>query len=148
MIWKSGSSWKSCPSWAPARALQLEAERKSERRQKRAGPSRRALSPWAGTRARGRRSRRPTQSRRLWRQRRRQLSGRWPPAVGVITFFVCGAFGVGEAVQAAGRGRRAAQLWSCTTGAVGMVAQFLGGGLLNQRVEILIISAPKASWEF
>lgn len=73
--------------------------------------------------------------------------GRRRRPVGGFTFFVCGAFGVGEAAQAAGGGRRAAELWSWTTGAVGMVAQLLGGGLLNQRVEILT-SAPKASWEF
>lgn len=50
-----------------------------------------------------------------------------------ITFFICGAFGVGEAVQVAGRGSCAAELWCLTTGAIRVVSQFLGGGLLHQK---------------
>lgn len=88
----------------------------------------------------------PAETKRPSALRETAASGRRRP-VGVFTFFVCGAFGVGEAVQAAGRGRGAAELWSWTTGAVGVVAQLLGGGLLNQRAEILIIAAPKACWE-
>lgn len=49
-----------------------------------------------------------------------------------ITFFICGAFRVGEPVQVASSGQWVAELWYLTIWAWGVVTQFLGGGLLNQ----------------
>lgn len=49
-----------------------------------------------------------------------------------ITFFICGAFRVGEPVQVAGGGRGVAELWCLTVRTRGVFTEFLGGGLLNE----------------
>lgn len=49
-----------------------------------------------------------------------------------ITFFICGAFRVGEPVQVAGGGHRVAELWCLTIRTCGVFTKFLGGGLLNE----------------
>lgn len=65
-IWKNGSSLRSCSSWAPARAPQPTAERKSAMQQKRTQPWMRSLyQTWAGRWVRGRRSHHPTQNHHL-----------------------------------------------------------------------------------